>query len=784
MKRKGENGAITLFALVAGLTFILFLTTMLMIGSVKRQSQAEATKQIEQIYSSGDADSTYFDYFGEGAVPIYTSAQLQEMCRGEQIAINEEGGKYYTFSSDAVYVLMNDITFDYDGIWSLPEFSNNGRLEGNGKTIKTIDTTSNEFYFYNESNNYDPTNESNDQDVFAVAFDGNGGTDGATIYRQLGKKIGPLPTSIRNGYMFLGWYTETTGGDMIDENTIVQSQDIIYHAQWQQSVAQIVGDTTPYNTLQAAISAVLKNNIEKEVRLLTNVSENLTIQKDQNIKLDLQNYTISNNTTAAVIENSGTLKISNGTIQTTSTSNGAVNNNSGGDLTISGGNITVGVGGKQAVYNNGGTLAISGSAYISSEGTSGSNQRATVHNVKSGDLTITGGTIKSTNFIAVYNELGTMTIGIQGGNVDKTSPVMQGGTYGVSSTPNFEFYDGIAKGKLGAMGDVSKITGKETGYGIANSQELINGETYKTAYLAVTATVTFVANGGTVSETTREAECGEAIGILPTPTRDGYRFTGWYTETTDGDEINENTIVPNQDVRYYAQWEELVRYCVSYVFGNESFTGSNYINTNLNLFSQNNLHKDFEIQFSVSNFEYLEGQENGRNVLMCNQYEVNSPYEGFAFQYRDGSIKIQGNSTKAPSSPSESGVDSGRMIAWGKTEGAIVISRKDDKLYVDNTLLVDYVNINRTHNAPLTIGANVDKNLNPRRYCKADLSNIIIKIYYSYDEFTSLRNNLPTPTKTGYTFGGWYTQETGGTNAATTEWEGRNITIYARWNNQ
>ena len=45
MRIKSEKGAITLFVLIAGLSFILFLTSMLVIGSVKRQAQIEANKQ-------------------------------------------------------------------------------------------------------------------------------------------------------------------------------------------------------------------------------------------------------------------------------------------------------------------------------------------------------------------------------------------------------------------------------------------------------------------------------------------------------------------------------------------------------------------------------------------------------------------------------------------------------------------------------------------------------------------------------------------------------------------
>ncbi len=46
-------------------------------------------------------------------------------------------------------------------------------------------------------------------------------------------------------------------------------------------------------------------------------------------------------------------------------------------------------------------------------------------------------------------------------------------------------------------------------------------------YVAADVTVTFDANGGTVSPTTKTVTYGEAYGTLPTPTRTNYQFNGW-----------------------------------------------------------------------------------------------------------------------------------------------------------------------------------------------------------------------------------------------------------------
>ena len=67
-------------------------------------------------------------------------------------------------------------------------------------------------------------------------------------------------------------------------------------------------------------------------------------------------------------------------------------------------------------------------------------------------------------------------------------------------------------------------------------------------------TVTLDANGGTMdgnSTATRKVEGGKQVGTLPTPTREGYNFKGWYCE---GALVEAGTIV-NGDMTVTAEWE-------------------------------------------------------------------------------------------------------------------------------------------------------------------------------------------------------------------------------------
>lgn len=70
---------------------------------------------------------------------------------------------------------------------------------------------------------------------------------------------------------------------------------------------------------------------------------------------------------------------------------------------------------------------------------------------------------------------------------------------------------------------------------------------------ANTYTITFDASGGKASEASRPVKSGKAIGTLPTVTRDGYTFGGWFTAASGGTEVT-STTTATKNVTYYAHW--------------------------------------------------------------------------------------------------------------------------------------------------------------------------------------------------------------------------------------
>lgn len=74
---------------------------------------------------------------------------------------------------------------------------------------------------------------------------------------------------------------------------------------------------------------------------------------------------------------------------------------------------------------------------------------------------------------------------------------------------------------------------------------------------AATFTVTFNANGGTVSPGSKQVTYGSTYGSLPTPTRANYIFLGWFTAASGGSRVTSATtvgITANQTL--YAHWQE------------------------------------------------------------------------------------------------------------------------------------------------------------------------------------------------------------------------------------
>ena len=72
--------------------------------------------------------------------------------------------------------------------------------------------------------------------------------------------------------------------------------------------------------------------------------------------------------------------------------------------------------------------------------------------------------------------------------------------------------------------------------------------------LPAAITVSFNANGGSESLPSQSCIPGEAYGSLPTATRTGYVFAGWFTDGRGGTQVTTSSVVPASATTLYAHW--------------------------------------------------------------------------------------------------------------------------------------------------------------------------------------------------------------------------------------
>lgn len=107
---------------------------------------------------------------------------------------------------------------------------------------------------------------------------------------------------------------------------------------------------------------------------------------------------------------------------------------------------------------------------------------------------------------------------------------------------------------------VSRLTEKE------NSTFKLRSEWTPNVY-----NVHFDPNGGVTPQESKKVTFDSAYGTLPTPTRQYYTFTGWYTEKDGGAKVTEKDIYQiDGDTTLYAHWVQNT-YTITFIVGDKTF---------------------------------------------------------------------------------------------------------------------------------------------------------------------------------------------------------------------
>ena len=247
---------------------------------------------------------------------------------------------------------------------------------------------------------------------------------------------------------------------------------------------------------------------------------------------------------------------------------------------------------------------------------------------------------------------------------------------------------------------------------------------------SVTYTITFDANGGSVSPSTQTVAEGSLIGQLPTPTRTGYQFLGWFDSKNSGSmRVTPGSIYVNEDQTLYALWKPI---CTEHTY-NEA-----------GVCTKCGAALDYDNGFDSS-------AAGAYQVSASEAYVRTGPYEvkTAARTLRQGeTVEIVGS------------VVNSYHNTWLKTS---------DGYYIYGERLERY-------SAP-----------KPPVQEEAKSFQVILDDGYVCQMITVTNGQpygtLPTPSKDGYTFDGWYTKESGGNRITTSTIVNltSNQTLYAHW---
>ena len=285
---------------------------------------------------------------------------------------------------------------------------------------------------------------------------------------------------------------------------------------------------------------------------------------------------------------------------------------------------------------------------------------------------------------------------------------------------------------------------------------------------------------------------GDSV-TLTKPTKENSTFIGWYVLAGTPSTLTDTNIVLNGNNVVIKPNYDYDRFIDS-----ATFSGSNYINTGLNLFSRENIDKNFEISFKIVSRDATTSQ-----ATMINAKLEEEPYPGFAYRVTSDLIQDQ-LSISAGESTYKKNYNRADIerISIKRVNGILYLKINDGSYQqvLDTTSLTPF-------DIPLTIGASLDSNGNPWRYFKGTLEDI--KITLGTGNYTIIFNgngatgnmsnqtmtrgllnkiNANTFIKDGYLFKGWNTESNGSgthyndeeivTNLALAS---GNITLYAEW---
>lgn len=286
--------------------------------------------------------------------------------------------------------------------------------------------------------------------------------------------------------------------------------------------------------------------------------------------------------------------------------------------------------------------------------------------------------------------------------------------------------------------------------------------------------VTFNSNGGNVTPTSKSVEPDKAYGELPTPTKTGYKFTGWHLDTERGDKIESTTTVKkNTNHTLVASWEAN-KYTITFdANGGNVDVASKEVTYDAaigELPVPTKAHATFKGWYTSTTggsvYTASTVYKNGGDKTLYAQWN-NTPQRKVSFLSNGGStcdsiMVYYGETYGVLPKPTRAGYD---FEGWHliHIDGPVIHDNDEVTTNSDHSLQAGW----NAKNYTITFNANGGK---------VDAAPVTVT-------FDSAIGTLPTPTRPNYKFDGWYTAATGG-NKYTSNIKyniADNTTFYAHW---
>ena len=292
--------------------------------------------------------------------------------------------------------------------------------------------------------------------------------------------------------------------------------------------------------------------------------------------------------------------------------------------------------------------------------------------------------------------------------------------------------------------------------------------------------VSFETNGGS-SVSSQIVKEGNTVNVPLNPTRDGYEFAGWYKDSSLTTAYNFNTKITKNTI-IYAKWNsnssQNKTYTVSFNTNGGSSVPSQIVEkgskatrpvdpfksgyTFAGWYKDSNLDTEFSFNTVINNNIVVYAKWTKIDSSVITKYRVS--FETSGGSIINDQIINEGSTVTKPSNPTKQGYTF-------------------DDWYTDITLTTKY-NFNTIVKSNITIYAKWTKNNDPvtNTYSVTFNTNGGSTISTQYVTEGSTAKVPSNPTKTGYTFGGWYSNSSLTTMFSFNTKIYSDITVYAKWN--